>query len=63
MFHADVSGLEAWTPVPHSVTPLLSGFVAGAMFRSTKGPRAMAVAGTLVMSVAAAWQGIKWTLT
>lgn len=41
------------------MTPMVSGFVAGAMFRSTKGPRAMAIAGTLVMGVAAAWQGVK----
>lgn len=60
--NSDDSAFEAWTPVPQPVTPYLSGFVAGAMFRSTKGPRAMAIAGTLVMGVAAAWQGIKRSL-
>jgi mitochondrial import inner membrane translocase subunit TIM23 len=59
---ANDSALESWTPVPKSVTPFLSGFVAGAMFRSTKGPKAMAIAGTLVMGAVAAWQGIKRTL-
>ena len=54
--------LEAWTPIPHSVTPYMSGFLAGAMFRSTKGPRAMAIAGALVTGVVAVWQGIKRTL-
>jgi hypothetical protein len=56
------SAFEAWTPIPHEATPYVSGFVAGAMFRSTRGPRAMAIAGTLVMGVAAAWQGLKRTL-
>jgi mitochondrial import inner membrane translocase subunit TIM23 len=51
--------MEAWTPVPSTVTPYASGFLAGALFRSTKGPKSMAIAGTLVMGVAAAWQGIK----
>ena len=54
--------LEAWTPIQQPVTPLLSGFLAGAIFRSTKGPKAMAIAGSLVMGVAAAWQGIKRSL-
>jgi len=52
-------GIEAWTPVPASAIPYMSGFLAGALFRSTKGPKSMAIAGTLVMGVAAAWQGIK----
>lgn len=56
------SSIEAWTPVPEPATPLLSGFLAGAIFRSTKGPKAMAIAGTLVMGVAAAWQGVKRAL-
>jgi mitochondrial import inner membrane translocase subunit TIM23 len=51
--------MEAWTPVPSTMTPYASGFLAGALFRSTKGPKSMAIAGTLVMGVAAAWQGIK----
>jgi hypothetical protein len=51
--------MEAWAPVPAAVTPYMSGFLAGAIFRSTKGPKSMAIAGTLVMGVAAAWQGIK----
>jgi hypothetical protein len=51
--------MEAWTPVPSSVTPYASGFLSGALFRSTKGPKSMVIAGTLVMGVAAAWQRIK----
>ena len=58
----EYSGIDAWTPLPATYTPLASGFIAGALFRSTKGPRAMAIAGTLVMGVAAAWQGVKRTL-
>jgi len=54
--------LDAWTPLEQPVTPLLSGFLAGAIFRSTKGPKAMVVAGSLVMGVAAAWQGVKRNL-
>ena len=52
-------GIEAWTPVPATASPYVSGFLAGALFRSTKRPKSMAIAGTLVMGVAAAWQGIK----
>jgi hypothetical protein len=37
----------------------MSGFLAGALFRSTKGPKAMVVAGMLVMGVASGWQGVK----
>lgn len=58
-----IRSLESWTPVPTDTIPLVSGFVAGALFRSTKGPRAMTIAGTLVMGVAAAWQGIKRNIT
>ena len=56
------SGLDSWTPIPQSATPLLSGFIAGAMFRSTAGLRASAITGTLVMGAAAAWQGVKRNL-
>lgn len=56
------SSLEAWTSLEQPVTPLMSGFLAGAIFRSTKGPKAMVVAGSLVMGVAAAWQGVKRSL-
>jgi hypothetical protein len=58
-----IRSLESWTPVPANAIPLVSGFIAGAMFRSTKGPRAMTIAGTLVMGVAAAWQSIKRNVT
>lgn len=54
-----IRSLESWTPIPANAVPLVSGFIAGAMFRSTKGPRAMTIAGALVMGVAAAWQRIK----
>jgi hypothetical protein len=50
---------EAWTPVPEYASPYLSGFLAGAMFRSTRGLRPAAISGALVMGVAAAWQGVK----
>ena len=55
----DDSGIEAWTPIKEAASPLLSGFLAGALFRSTKGPKAMAITGTLVMLVAGTWQGAK----
>jgi len=55
-------GLDAWAPIPQSATPLVSGFIAGAIFRSTAGVRAAAITGTIVMGVAGAWQIVKRNL-